>query len=106
MDKRKAVDLIYPGVEYNPACFEFSEAEARAKKLWRDARPMPTDAELQAALDGDTEGYKERRKKDYRDEGLTFEKYVELLIENDNAGMAQFRAQRDVIKARHPKGNS
>jgi len=56
MDIRLAVSKIYPDAEYNPACFNFTEAEARAKKLWRDARAMPTQAELAAA---DTEGQKD-----------------------------------------------
>ena len=49
MDVRLAVSKIYPDADYNPACFNFTEAEARAKKLWRDARAMPTQAELDAA---------------------------------------------------------
>jgi len=34
-------------VEYNPACFDFSEAEAREKKLWRSEKPMPTSETME-----------------------------------------------------------
>lgn len=50
MDKQNAVYKIYPNAQFNPACFEFSESEARQKKLWRDPRPMPTQEELEAAM--------------------------------------------------------
>lgn len=49
MDKNLALSKIYPDAEYNPACFDYSEEEARSKNLWRDARPMPTQAEMEAA---------------------------------------------------------
>lgn len=49
MDYAFAVNKIYPSIEFNPACFDFSEIEAREKLLWRDPRPMPTIAELEAA---------------------------------------------------------
>jgi hypothetical protein len=52
MDYRLAADKIYSGISLNPACFNFSEAEARTRKLWVDSRPMPTHAELEAALVG------------------------------------------------------
>jgi hypothetical protein len=49
MDYVKLVSKIYTdGVDFNPACFNFSEQEARDKKLWRDDRAMPTQAELDA----------------------------------------------------------
>lgn len=50
MDYQLAVSKIYPDARYNQACFNFSESEARVKKLWRDERPMPTQEELEAAL--------------------------------------------------------
>ena len=51
MDYRLAVSKIYSDIGINPECFNFTEEEARVKKLWRDERPMPTREELQAALD-------------------------------------------------------
>lgn len=49
MDLRLAIEETTPGADYNPAAFDFSENEARAKKLWRDPRPMPTQKELEDA---------------------------------------------------------
>lgn len=51
MNYQLAVPLIYPDAEFNPACFDFTEEEARKKKLWRDARPMPTSEEMTVVLD-------------------------------------------------------
>jgi len=60
--------------------------------------------ELPAIIeDIEINAYKGRRRKDYHDEGLTFDSFVEMIIENDVPGMAQFRAKRDVIKGNHPK---
>ena len=50
MDYNRATFLIYPDANFNSACYQFSEAEARVKNLWRDDRAMPTEAELLAAL--------------------------------------------------------
>jgi hypothetical protein len=51
MDYNRLVMEIFPtGADFNPAAFEFSENEAREKKLWRDPKPMPTREELKAAL--------------------------------------------------------
>ncbi len=49
MEYNLVVAKIYEDADFNPACFQYSEAEAREKKFWRDARPMPTQAELDAA---------------------------------------------------------
>lgn len=49
MDYKKAVSKIYEDVYFNQACFNFSEEEARSKKLWRDERPMPTQEQLDEA---------------------------------------------------------
>lgn len=49
MDIVKCVDKITTLADYNPAAFNFSEEEARARKLWRDSRPMPTQEELESA---------------------------------------------------------
>ena len=48
MDYNELTLTIYPGADFNSACFNFTEQEARAKKLWRDPRPMPTKAQLEA----------------------------------------------------------
>lgn len=50
MDFKLAVSKIYQDADFNEACFGFTEAEARSRKLWRDARPMPTNQELKDAL--------------------------------------------------------
>lgn len=50
MDYHLAVSKIYTNTDYNKACFNFTEEEAREKKLWRDVRPMPSLSELEAAL--------------------------------------------------------
>lgn len=48
MDKVLIVNKLVPQAEYNPACFKFTEEEARKKKLWRDERSMPTQSEMDA----------------------------------------------------------
>lgn len=47
--------------------------------------------------------YKEKRRQEYNLNGLSFDKYIEMIIENDVAGMDAFRAARNVIKAKYPK---
>ena len=47
MDIALTMHEIYQDADYNPSCFDFDEKTAREKKLWRDKRPMPTEAELQ-----------------------------------------------------------
>lgn len=87
MDKGIALSKIYNNVEYNPACFNFSEEEARAKKLWRDERPMPTLEQLQ-------EAYREAEK-----EQLVSEKY-NLMVQDVYEGMeAVFGTKNDVSAA-------
>lgn len=51
----------------------------------------------------DENNYGEKRLEEYFENGLTLEKFLELLIENDNAGMAKFRSDRDAIRGKHPK---
>lgn len=46
MDYYGLIEMIAPQADFNPACFDFSEDEAREKLLWRDPRPMPTPAQL------------------------------------------------------------
>ena len=108
MDRRMALYRLIPDADYNPACFDFTEQEARDKKLWRDPRPMPSNAELQAEYDAwvleeEATSYKEKRKKDYETDGLHFDVFVEMLIENDEVGMANYRSERNAIKIKHPK---
>jgi len=52
MDINTVVGKLLPSADFNPACFEFTEEEAREKKLWRDERPMPTLSELNEAWKG------------------------------------------------------
>jgi len=50
MNYNVLVSKIYEGqeVDFNPACFNFTEEVARAKKLWRDDKLMPTQEQLDA----------------------------------------------------------
>lgn len=78
-------------VEYNPACFNFTEEEARAKNLWRAELPMPTKEQLQIwwdtkykaeleALDN-AEKSKKQRFKDLADKkNFSKEEVEELLL--------------------------
>lgn len=51
MDYVTAVYNIYGNdVDFNSACFNFTEEEARLRLLWRDERPMPTNQQLIDAL--------------------------------------------------------
>tara|TARA_R110001599_G_scaffold21054_3_gene78617 strand:- start:90 stop:545 length:456 start_codon:yes stop_codon:yes gene_type:complete len=50
MEYNLAVSRIYEQADFNPACFNFTEEIARARKLWRDERPMPTQEQLEEAL--------------------------------------------------------
>ena len=106
MDYVLAVSKIYPeGVNYNPACFDFSEEEARERKLWRDDKAMPSIAECKKVLTEyeRTESYKEKRRLDYEKEGLSILDYLELIIEDDQVGMQAYKQKRNAIKAKHPK---
>lgn len=47
--------------------------------------------------------YQRDRKSEYESQGLTFDSFVEMLIENDAAGMAAYRNQREAIKLQYPK---
>ena len=47
--------------------------------------------------------YKEDRRKEYEKRGLSFDKYVEMIIEEDNQGMADFKAEREIVKQLFPK---
>ena len=47
--------------------------------------------------------YKLKRKKEYDRTGLSFNSYIEMIIENDNSGMAHFRNERQKIKDKYPK---
>lgn len=108
MDYILLVPKIYENPDFNPACFNFSEEEAREKKLWRDSRPMPTSEQMQTEWDKikieiEKNKYKEERREKYQEQGLFFDKFVEMLIENDTAGIEDFRAKRSVIKLEIPK---
>lgn len=109
MDYYGIVAKIYTdGADFNPACFNFTEKVAREKKLWRDPRPMPTQEELQAVLaeiviEEDKVKYKKSRKSKYDEQGLSFDKWIELEIEQDEEGKAAFRAARNIIKQDIPK---
>lgn len=46
MDNNILVRRIYNDIIFNPACFNFSEEEARKKGLWTDSRAMPSKLEL------------------------------------------------------------
>lgn len=50
------------------------------------------------------EEYRLKRERDYIKNGLTFDVFVEMLIENDTAGIEEFRTKRNAIKEKHPKG--
>ena len=50
--------------------------------------------------------YKEKRKEEYLKRGLTFDKFVEAIIEDDNQAMADFRQQRQQVKQMFPKGGA
>jgi len=47
--------------------------------------------------------YQTERKAAYTNAGLTFEKFQEMVIEDDIQGIADYRAARDAIKAKYPK---
>lgn len=101
-----AVGELYknPSADYNPACFEFSEEEARAKRLWRDDRPMPTEEEAEAAYAEweSREGNIEKRRNEHNKAGLTHYNFIELLINNDMVGLQKFRNDRETINRKYP----
>lgn len=53
--------------------------------------------------DATNEHINSKRKCEYAKQGLSFDSFVEMLIEDDTVGLAQFRSKRDLIKADHPK---
>lgn len=114
MDKAIALSKIYKEITYNPACFNFSEEEARAKKLWRDPRPMPTEEDLQAAWDSvkdeiEKKDNENKRQKELGDiyvffEGL-LEHFLELKSKGDklNKELDNFLIKYEDAKLKHPK---
>lgn len=103
-----AVHKLVPQADYNPACFDFSEEEARKNLLWRDERPMPTMEQLlsvKAEVDSElaVEDVRNKRREAYELAGLHIEKFTEMIIEDDQEGMQAFRDARLVIKQKHPK---
>lgn len=48
--------------------------------------------------------YKEDRLLEYNKRGLTFDRFIEAMIENDNQAMAKFRQEREQVKQMYPKG--
>jgi len=51
MDINRIINNLVPGASFNPACVNFTESQARDKKLWRDTRKMPTQSEIEAEHD-------------------------------------------------------
>ena len=49
MDLALTMDALLPGIGYNPAFVDFTEEEAREKKLWTSVENMPTTEELNTA---------------------------------------------------------
>jgi len=47
--------------------------------------------------------YAQYRLEDYIKEGLTMDRWNELVIEEDLAGQADFKARREIIRQRYPK---
>lgn len=47
--------------------------------------------------------YQRDRRNEYELHGLTFDSFIEMLIENDAAAMAAYRNKRDAIKVTFPK---
>ncbi len=49
MDLALVMNHLLPGISYNPAFVDFTEVEAREKKLWTAIEPMPAAIELNNA---------------------------------------------------------
>lgn len=99
-----ALNKIYPGIGFNQACFNFTEEESREKGLWTDSRPMPTTQELEDALvKAEKEMADELVKKEYEEEGLTHDLFLQLLMDDDELGAKAFKAKRKVIKDKYTK---
>lgn len=47
--------------------------------------------------------YRTDRQFEYLDQGLVFERFIELMIEGDDLGMQEFRQKRQEIKSKYPK---
>jgi hypothetical protein len=59
--------------------------------------------EILAAQTTPSPRYADFRRMEYLQEGLTFERWNELVIEEDEDGLADFRARREAIRTKYPK---
>ncbi len=89
-------------VDYNPACFDFSETEAREKKLWRSEKPMPTSETME------TENAKivtEQASTQYqRDRQAEYPSLLELTVAlYDTDDKSAVEAKRAAVKLKYPK---
>ena len=89
-------------VEYNPACFDFSEAEAREKKLWRSDLSMPTSETME------TENAKvvtELALTQYqRDRATEYPSIADLVVAlYDIDDKSAVEAKRAAVKLKYPK---
>jgi len=78
------IDLSISKIENNEVILDQSKVEAKAAKTL-------------------AKKYRKDRKAEYEKQGLNKNKYLEMLIENDTAGMAEYKAKRDAIKLLFPK---
>lgn len=98
-----AVDLVRSGVSYE--YIDKTNAEVEQEKA--DQAQAEAEAELESemlvAQTTPSGRYAEFRQMEYLAEGLTFDYWNELVIEEDTAGQADYKTRRDVIRAKYPK---
>ena len=95
----KAMERIRPSKEYS---------SHNGKLVFYKGDDEPTQEEIDAEIlliesEFVASEYQRKRKSDYDKEGLSFDKFVELLIEDDTQGLKDFRDARNLVKVKHPK---
>lgn len=92
-----AVLQLMPNADFNPNFYRAASIEeARRKMLWRSQEDPPAKSEIDAKIaefqaEQEVENEKRVKQNARRAQGLTNEAFLELLIRNDTAAIAQFR---------------
>jgi len=105
MDRNRIITNLVPDIkQFNPACLDFTEQEARDKGLWTDERPMPTPEQVTAediqikAHDLVTE-YIGKRQEEYP----SITEQMDMLYWDTVNGTNVWRTKIEEIKTKYPK---
>ena len=85
-------------IGFNPRTIDLSVSIIQGENVVVDETKVAAKEALKNSVK-----YKADRRADYEAQGLTFDSFVEMLIEDDVAGIADYRSKRAAIKVKHKK---